>query len=161
MSSCNPFIHDKVYVVELCTPFHFYVGTTLLELYDRAEEHRSGKGGSKWVRMHGYKKIHYLGTVDTTRANSIEDDVTAFLMTWFGRENVRGGSHNNCRPDCFTGGWLGWLPKHLRSGNVSPLHARVMPHFPLELRRLINRFEAVSGFHHPDQLYANVFSQVA
>ena len=142
MSSCNPFIHDKVYVVELCTPFHFYVGTTLLELYDRAEEHRSGKGGSKWVRMHGYKKIHYLGTVDTARANSIENDVTAFLMPWFGRENVRGGSHNNCRPDCFTGGWLGWLPKHLRSGNVSPQHARVMPHFPLELRRLINRFEA-------------------
>jgi len=158
MSSCNPFIHDKIYVVELCTPFHFYVGSTLLELYDRAEEHETGKGGARWVRRHGYKKIHYLGTVATEKSARIENDVTAFLMTWFGREKVRGGNHNNCRDDCFTGGWLGWLPKHLRSGNVSPLHTGVMPHFPLELRRLINRFETVSGFHHPNELYADIFS---
>jgi len=155
----NPDIHDKIYVVECREEGYWYVGSTLQELYDRADEHSGVKpGGCKWVRLHGgLKKIYFLEEVDTTEAQRIENDVTAFLMTWFGRTKVRGGDHNNCRKDCYTA-WLGWLPEHLRAGDVPPLHACVMPHFPLKLRRLINRFESLSGLHHPDELYADVFS---
>ena len=159
MSDFLPFFHPKLYVVECVTPNHYYVGSTAQELYDRIDEHESGLSGCcKWGRQHGFKRLVCWDTATASDCDRLEDVLTSYLMTWFGAANVRGGRHNNCRPDAFTGDWHGWLPKHLRPGYVPALHGGVVTHFPLKLRRLVDRFERGSGLQHPDHVDSYFFA---
>ena len=158
----DPFYHPKLYVIECVTPQHYYVGSTAQELYDRVDEHESGdpRVCCKWVHRHGFKRLVCWDTCTSVDCERLEDELTSYLMTWFGVKNVRGGNHNNCRPDAFTSGWNFWLPKHLRPGYVPALHGRVMSHFPLKLRRLVDRFERGSGLEHPDHVDSHFFPEM-
>ena len=90
----DPFYHPKLYVIECVTPQHYYVGSTAQELYDRVDEHESGdpRVCCKWVHRHGFKRLVCWDTCTSVDCERLEDELTSYLMTWFGVNNVRGGN---------------------------------------------------------------------
>ncbi len=83
-------MYPRVYVCELQTPDHFYVGTTLREPHYREREHAEGKG-SKFTRLHGFKRMLFAQLVPPGTSGRLEDDLTVALMCRFGWGACRGG----------------------------------------------------------------------
>ena len=138
----------RLYVAQCGTKDHFYVGTTLRIPYMRDREHRERTFGAAWTRQHGYRGMLTCDLVDPGHASTLEDDMTKYLMSIYGKHAVRGGNflHENWLPWEFTRGSPADVLK-LRTGTVSK--------FGSELRGLIDRFSAVCGLENPDHLYAD------
>ena len=135
--------YPRVYVCELKTPDHFYVGTTLREPHHRALEHAEGNG-SKFTSKHGFKRMLFAQLVEPGTASRLEDDLTLALMYRYGWGACRGGDRTAQKEHVLRR----FLPKALQTlgpRDVLPLHLRPVSELPAELGALINRFEVVCG----------------
>ena len=143
---------DRLYVLALNKPDHFYVGISSREIFDlpdgtaygaRLLEHAQGNG-SRFSKKHGFKKCILHAEVAGHAASTLEDDMTKYLMARYGWQQVRGGQYVRCIDDDETY----WLPTAFRENSfrdILELRAGGMSQFPAELRRLVDRFCAVCG----------------
>ena len=151
---------DRLYVLALNKPEHFYVGISSREIFDlpdgtaygaRLLEHAQGNG-SRFSKKHGFKKCILHAEVAGHAASTLEDDMTKYLMARYGWQQVRGGRYVRCIDDDKTY----WLPREIQEAmtcqkgktsfrDILELRAGGMSQFPAELRRLVDRFCAVCG----------------
>jgi len=143
---------DRLYVLELNKPDHFYVGISSREIFDlpdgtahgaRLAEHENGTG-SRFSRKHGFKKCVLHAVVPKHQSNTLEDDMTKYLMARYGWQQVRGGRYVRTRDDDETY----WLPQPFREGSfrdILELCSGTVSEFPAQFRRLVDRFCAVCG----------------
>ena len=142
---------ERLYVVQCCTPDHFYVGLSSREIFDldgtahgaRLREHASGSG-ARFTTKHGYGSCGFHAVVPNAHASTREDDMTRYLMARYGWQNVRGGRYVRVRDDWETY----WLPPAFRTGSfrdILKLRTGTVSKFPAELRGLVDRFCAVCG----------------
>ena len=142
-------VHTRVYVVQCKTPGYFYVGSTSRLPYLREREHKAG-WGCEWTKRHGFVR-----TVLMILCKQLEDALTVWLQCRYGYRYVRGGDRTaTCEKKLQK--WMHPCLKGLLPTDVLPLHARPVGKFPAELRRLVNAFEVICGFEHPDHLDADV-----
>ena len=134
--------YERVYVIECRTPDHFYVGTTLREMFVRQREHEAGYG-SRWTHRHGVKRVMFDQIVPTGTSGTLENDLTKHLMSVFGWGRVRGGDYVFVR--CQSRDWLPLAFRSLGARDVLPLHLRPVSELPAELATLLNRFEVFCG----------------
>ena len=140
--------YPRVYVCELETPNHFYIGTTLREAHHREREHSEG-WGSKFTSKHGFKRMLFAQLVAPGTASRLEDDLTIALMCRYGWGACRGGDRTAQKehvlrrflPDCL---------RALGPRDVLPLHLRPVSELPAQLGALVNRFEMFCGLEHAD-----------
>ena len=137
--------YERVYVVECKTPNHFYVGTTLREMFKRQHEHEDG-WGSRWTKHHGFKRLLFNRLVPVGTSQTLEDDLTKHLMSIYGWGQVRGGKYVFVRS--FRTEWLPPEFRALGPRDVLPLHLRPVSQLPAELGALVNRFEVFCGLEH-------------
>ena len=143
---------DRLYVLELRTPNHYYVGTTSREIFDlpnghaygaRLLEHENGEG-SRFSQKHGFSKCLLHAVVPSKMATTLEDDMTRYLMARYGWQQARGGRYVRVRDDDETY----WLPREFREGSfrdILELRTGTVSKFSAELRGLVDRFCAVCG----------------
>ena len=146
---------DRLYVLALNKPDHYYVGISSREIFDlpdgtaygaRLLEHANGNG-SRFSKKHGFKKCILHAVVPSPIASALEDDMTKYLMSWYGWQQVRGGRYVRVRDDDETY----WLPREFGGnkkgsidiGDVLKLRTGTVSKFPAELRCLVDRFRAV------------------
>ena len=146
--------YPRVYVCELETPDHFYVGTTLREPWHREREHAEG-WGAKFTSKHGFKRMLFM---PQRACKQLEDALTVWLQCRYGWRFVRGGDRTATSEKKLRR-WLHPCFKGLLPTDVLPLHSRPVGEFPSELRRLVNAFEVVCGFEDSDHLNSDVESQ--
>ena len=91
-------IFTLVYVLRLEDDCYYVGITTNLNL--RYCQHVTGRGGSKWTRLHKPIEIVSVVVGDNTR----ENEITRELMRTHGWENVRGGPY--CRVEMKQPGFL-------------------------------------------------------
>ena len=135
--------YPRVYVCELDTPNHFYVGTTLRLPHHREREHAEGNG-SKFTSKHGFKRMLFAQLVEPGTSSRLEDDLTIALMCRYGWGACRGGDRTAQKESVLRR----YLPESLRAlgpGDVLPLHLRPVSELPAELGALIDRFEVFRG----------------
>ena len=105
---------DRLYVLALNKPEHFYVGISSREIFDlpdgtaygaRLLEHAHGNG-SRFSKKHGFKKCILHEVVASHVASTLEDDMTKYLMARYVWPQVRGGLYVRCIVD----GDTYWLP---------------------------------------------------
>jgi len=140
---CLPSSYPRVYVCELDTPNHFYIGTTLREPHHREREHAEGNG-AKFTTKHGFKRMLFAQLVEPGTSGRLEDDLTIALMCRYGWGACRGGDRTAQNESVLRR----YLPEVLRTlgpRDVLPLHLRPVSQFPAELGALINRFEVFRG----------------
>ena len=144
--------YERVYVVECETPNHFYVGSTVREMFKRQHEHEAGYG-SLWTRKHGFKRMMFNRLVPVGTSERLEDDLTKHLMSIYGWGQVRGGKYVFVRS--FRTEWLPPEFRALGPRDVLPLHRRPVSKLATELRRLVNAFQFSRSLHHPNELNAD------
>ena len=150
-------MYPRVYVCELKTPDHFYVGTTLRLPHHREREHAEG-WGSMFTTKHGFKSMLFAKLVQPGTASRLEDDLTVELMCRHGWGSVRGGDRTaTC--ETMLKRYLPACLKELPPTHVLPLHLRPVSKLPAELRALVDRFEVLCGFEHPNELHANALAE--
>ena len=143
MCKICPSSYPRIYVCELDTPDHFYIGTTLREPHHREREHAEGHG-SKFTTKHGFKRMLFAQLVEPGTSGRLEDDLTIALMCRYGWGACRGGDRTAQKEHVLRR----YLPECLaRLGprDVLPLHLRPVSQLPAELGALINRFEMFCG----------------
>ena len=136
-------MYPRVYVCELKTPDHFYVGTTLRLPHHREREHAEGNG-AKFTTKHGFKRMLFAQLVEPGTSARLEDDLTLALMYRYGWGACRGGDRTAQKESVLRQ----YLPECLRTlgpRDVLPLHLRPVSQFPAELGALVNRFEVFRG----------------
>jgi predicted GIY-YIG superfamily endonuclease len=102
---------EYVYILELATPGHFYVGRTVdPEL--RMQEHAAGYG-SDWTSSHKPVLIRALEEVRIQEAAKIENQTTLDVMATFGRL-VRGGSYLTFKHALSVWSRTAFLPREMR-----------------------------------------------
>ena len=136
-------MYPRVYVCELRTPEHFYVGTTLREPWHREREHAEG-WGSKFTTKHGFKSMLFAEIVQPGTASRLEDDLTVALMCRYGWGACRGGDRT-AQKESVLRRYLPPCLQCLGPRDVLPLHLRPVSKLPAELRALVNRFEVLCG----------------
>ena len=139
-------MYPRVYVCELQTPDHFYVGTTLREPHYREREHAEGHG-SKFTRLHGFKRMMFAQLVQPGTSGRLEDDLTVALMCRFGWGACRGGDRT-AQNESMLRNYLPACLKPLGPRDVLPLHLRPVSELPAQLLALVNRFEVFRGLEH-------------
>ena len=135
--------YPRVYVCELETPNHFYVGTTLREPHHRQREHAEG-WGAKFTSRHGFKRMLFAQLVEPGTSARLEDDLTVALMCRYGWGACRGGARTAQKESVLRQ----YLPECLQAlgpRDVLPLHRRPVSQLPAELRALVDRFEVFCG----------------
>ena len=135
--------YPRVYVCELETPNHFYVGTTLREAHHREREHAEG-WGAKFTSKHGFKRMLFAQRVKPGTSARLEDDLTLALMYRYGWGACRGGDRTAQKESVLRQ----YLPPCLQAlgpRDVLPLHRRPVSQLPAELRTLVDRFEMFCG----------------
>jgi len=137
-------VYTRVYVAELKSPNHFYVGTTLRLPYMREKEHAEG-WGAQFTKLHGFHRMLVMELVPVHMSGKLEDELTVELMCRYGWGNVRGGDRTATK-ECVLRRWLPQCLKTLDPTHVLPLHLRPMSQFPTQFARLVDRFEVVRGF---------------
>ena len=148
--------YPRIYVCELCTPNHFYIGCTMRLPHFRENEHREG-WGSQFTRKHGFKRMLFSQLVKPGTARLLEDDLTVALMARFGWGACRGGNFV-AQKEHVLRRWLPPCLKHLAPTDVLPLHERPVSKLPAQLGALVDRFEMLSGFENANELNANVLA---
>ena len=141
-------MYPRIYVCELQTPNHFYVGTTQREPWHREHEHAEG-WGAKFTTKHGFKSMLFAKLVQPGTASRLEDDLTLALMCRYGWGACRGGDRTAQKEAVLRR----YLPPCLRSlgpRDVLPLHRRPVSKLPAELRALVDRFEVFRGLEDPN-----------
>jgi predicted GIY-YIG superfamily endonuclease len=136
-------MYPRVYVCELRTPEHFYVGTTLREPWHREREHAEG-WGAKFTTKHGFKSMLFAEIVQPGTASRLEDDLTVALMCRYGWGACRGGERT-AQKESVLRRYLPPCLQCLGPRDVLPLHLRPVSKLPAELRALVNRFEVLCG----------------
>ena len=149
--------YPRIYVCSLQTPGYYYVGCTLREAHHREREHAEGRG-SLWTTKHGFKRMVFSQLVRTGTGCRLEDDLTLALMYRYGWGAVRGGNFV-ARNNALMYRWLPPLLQALAPTDVLPLHLRPVSKLPAELRALVDRFEVLCGFEHPNELHANALAE--
>lgn len=140
--------YPRVYVCELKTPDHFYVGTTLREPHHRQREHAEG-WGAKFTSKHGFKRMLFAQLVEPGTSARLEDDLTLALMYRYGWGACRGGDRTAQKESVLRE----YLPPCLQTlgpRDVLPLHRRPVSQLPAELRTLVDRFEVLCGLEDPN-----------
>ena len=140
--------YPRVYVCELETPNHFYVGTTLREAHHREREHAEG-WGAKFTSKHGFKRMLFAQLVEPGTSARLEDDLTLALMYRYGWGACRGGDRTAQKESVLRQ----YLPPCLQTlgpRDVLPLHRRPVSQLPAELRTLVDRFEVLCGLEDPN-----------
>ena len=141
----------RLYVAELETPRHYYVGTTLRIPYERDQEHRDRTHGSVWTRKHGYKGMLICDEVHPGHATTLENDMTKFLMAEYGHGRVRGGNYLH-------ESYIPWQFKRGSPADVLKLRTGTVSKFGAEFSRLVDRFRAVRSLENPNHLYSNALA---
>ena len=140
--------YPRIYVCELDSPDHYYIGTTLRLPYEREREHREGHG-SRFTSKHGFKEMMFHKLLEVGTASTLEQDLTVALMCRYGWGRCRGGDLTAQSEEALKR----YLPPCLRDlapTDVLPLHLRPVSQFAPELAALLNRFEMVRGLHDAD-----------
>jgi predicted GIY-YIG superfamily endonuclease len=84
-----------VYVLECCTPKHYYIGHTRTNR--RLIDHVNGYG-AEFTKMHGVRRIaHYEHLDDLESAKEREKELTHHFALLHGFENVAGASWSQCK----------------------------------------------------------------
>jgi hypothetical protein len=162
--------YARVYVAQLGSmrlrDAYWYVGTTECLPAQRHEAHKVNmKGqGAAWCKKHGYLGMRICVRVEPNHANTLENDLTKYLMATFGWQRVRGGDHMVTDPDPND---LWWLPLQWRNSkigdksyrNILKLRTGSVSKFSAELRGLVDSFLASSGPKHPHELDTDSFPE--
>ena len=137
--------YPRIYVCELNSPDHFYVGTTLRLPYEREREHREG-WGSKFTKKHGFKEMLFHKLLREGTSSTLEQDLTIALMCRYGCGQCRGGDLT-AQSEAALRRYLPACLRDLAPTDVLPLHLRPVSQFAPELAALLDRFEMVRGLH--------------
>ena len=138
--------YPRIYVCELETPNHFYIGTTLRLPHHREREHAEGRG-SHFTSKHGFKRMLFAQLVEPGTSSRLEDDLTIALMCRYGWGACRGGDRT-AQKESVLRRYLPAALKPLGPRDVLPLHLRPVSQLPTELGALVDRFEVFCGLEH-------------
>ena len=143
---------SRLYVIRCKSKDFWYVGITNRLPWERLHEHETGTGAA-WTRKHGVDCMIFSVIVPEDMANSLENDMTAYLMALFGWAYVRGGQHVRCKDDDRTVDF--WLPLPFRTGSFSDilkLREGSVSQFLPQFSRLVNLFGEFRNSEHPNHL---------
>ena len=143
---------SRLYVIRCKTKGYWYVGITNRLPWERLYEHDTGTGAA-WTRKHGVDCMIFSAIVPQGMANTLENDMTAYLMSLYGWAYVRGGQHVRCKDDDRTVDF--WLPLPFRTGSfgdILKLREGSVSQFLPQFRGLVNMFGKFRNSEHPNHL---------
>ncbi len=150
---------SRLYVIRCKTKGYWYVGIKNRLPWERLYEHDTGTGAA-WTRKHGVDCMIFSAIVPQGMANTLENDMTAYLMSLFGWAYVRGGQHVRCKDDDRTVDF--WLPLPFRTGSFSDilqLRSGRMSHFLPQFLGLVNMFREFRDSQYSHHLHAEAHTQ--